>query len=266
MAAARLTGRALLTAIEYAVVLDCDAKCPKCSAGKMMTCLDERLTHEQIRALADDTIRLGAYEVNFTGGEPTLDDRLEDIVSYFHPDETFLGLNTHGGHLTPERIRRLADAGLDLFKISLDAPTAEEHDRSRGLPGLFRLVMDALDVIGETSGVRAHLCVTARKELIDSGDLARCVDLAKSKNATVGLILPSAISRWQNHHEVLLEEKQRRALDAAAKDPDIFLQANVGGPFECPCGVTEIYVSCYGDVLACPLHSDFVGEYSRGTF
>ena len=48
---------------------------------------------------------------------------------------------TNGQYLTDENIEKLADAGLYTIFVSLDSPDPEEHDRMRGMPGLFEKVV-----------------------------------------------------------------------------------------------------------------------------
>ncbi len=243
----------LIRAIEYAVTYDCQASCAKCSAAHMRDPARPLLTDQQVRQLGDDCHRLGAYEVNLTGGEPLLVDDLEEVVDCFNPRSTFIGVNTNGRLLSRRRILSLRDAGADLIKISLDSPVASEHDASRGLEGLYDHVMDMLRVIREVRGVRGHLCMVSTREAIESGAVQQVLDIAKDNNATLGIVLPAAIGGWTRKHEVLLQSQHRRLLDRFSTDPAVFLQGNVGQrEFVCPCGTTEIYINCYGDVIPCP--------------
>ena len=67
------------------------------------------------------------------------------------------------------------------------------------------------------------------------------------------IVLPAAIGGWSRKHEVLLEPHHRESLETRGKDPAVFLQGNVGkGKFVCPCGVSEVYLTCYGDIIPCP--------------
>ena len=243
----------LIRAIEYAVTYDCQASCAKCSAAHMRDGARPLLTSQQLRALGDDCHRLGAYEVNLTGGEPLLQDDLEEVVDTFNPRSTFIGVNTNGKLLSRRRIISLRDAGVDLLKISLDSPVAREHDASRGIKGLFDHVMNMLRQIREIRGIRGHICMVSTREAIESGKVQQVLDIAKDSHATLGIVLPAAIGGWTRKHEVLLQSRHRRLLDRFSTDPDVFLQGNVGQrAFVCPCGTTEIYINCYGDVIPCP--------------
>ncbi len=267
VARANLAGRHLLSAVEYAVTYDCQASCEKCSARKMRDSSRPRLTDDQLRRLGDDVFRLGNYEVNLTGGEPLLEPRLEQIVSFFHPSESFVGINTNGAALTPERIRSLAEVGVDLFKISLDSPRADEHDRSRGIPGLHRHIFEMLRVIHETPGVRGHLCMVTTREQVEAGQVAEALALAKRHHASFGMVFPSTAGGWLRRHEVLLEGRHREALAQIARDPDVFMQGNLGdGAFRCPCGTTEIYITCYGEVIPCPFIQVSFGNVAEESF
>ncbi len=243
----------LIQAIEYAVTYDCQATCSKCSSVHMRDGARPLLNNEQIRQLGDDCHRLGAYEVNLTGGEPLMLSDLEEMVDYFNPRSTFIGINTNGKLLSRRRIISLRDAGVDLLKISLDSPVAEEHDESRGIEGLYDHIMDMLRVAREIRGIRGHLCMVATREAIEAGQVQQVLDIAKTNNATLGIVLPAAIGGWNRKHEVLLESQHRRLLDRFSTDPSVFLQGNVGQrEFICPCGTSEIYINCYGDVIPCP--------------
>ena len=260
-------GQSLITAIEYAVIYDCQASCEKCSSANMTDHSRPRLTTDEVRQLGNDCHKLGAYEVNFTGGEPLLENELEHIISYFHPESNFIGINTNGFLLDRSRIMSLREAGTDLFKISLDSPLPEEHDRMRGIPGLYKHIFETLRIIDEISGVRAHLCMTTTREQIESGKVASAIELAKKYNATIGLLFPSPIGGWSKKHEVLIEDYHRDILDRLSSDPSVFLHGNLGkSNFRCPCGTTEIYITCYGDIIPCPFIQISFGNIKEEPF
>jgi len=249
----RLFKQPMIRAIEYSVTFRCQASCDKCSAVKMLDDSRPMLTHDEVRQLGDDCFALGNYEANFTGGEPLLSRELEDFITYFHPGSTFVGINTNGALLDRKRILSLYEAGADMLKISLDSPVPEEHDESRGIPGLYNRIVDALRITREIRGIRCHLCVVATREMIETGKVDRVLALAKDNDATMGIVLPSAVGRWSSKHEILIERQHRAALQRIARDHDVFFQGNVGKTeFVCPCGTREIYITCYGDVIPCP--------------
>jgi MoaA/NifB/PqqE/SkfB family radical SAM enzyme len=251
----RRTGRPVLAAMEYAVTYACQAKCAHCSAEGLADAKRERsrLDGSEIDELARQAWRLGVYEVNFTGGEPTLRPDLEDIIERFKPRRTFVGVNTNGERLDTARVRSLRDAGVDLLKLSLDSPDAGVHDANRGLPGSYLKVLETLQLLRGEPGIRGHVCGVATRELIHDGGIERLIRLARGLDATIGFTLPAAVGRWSHRYELLLSPEDLAELRLLARRPGVFFQGSVGlAGFRCPAGRTEVYVSPWGDVLPCP--------------
>lgn len=246
-------GPTAVRAVEYAVTYECQARCAKCSATRLAAGSGPPLSEEGERLFGEACHALGVYEVNFTGGEPLLRPDLEEVAARFHPESTFLGINTNGERLDRRRVLSLREAGIDLVKISLDSPVPEDHDRSRGLPGLFDHIIDILKFITKIRGIRGHICMVTTREAIAAGQVHRMLALAHSLDATLGLVLPAAIGGWSRRHEVLLTASHRRSLDALSSDPAVFVQGNIGQRgFVCPCGTEEIYITRAGEVIPCP--------------
>ncbi len=251
----RKQGLNTLAGIELALTYACQASCQHCSAASLHDVEQERgrLDLEELRATAQAAYDLGVYEVNLTGGEPTLLKNLEEIVRSLRPERTFIGINTNAMLLDASRIRRLRDAGVDLLKISLDSPDAAAHDANRGLPGNHAHVLSLLDTIRGIRGIRGHICSVGTAELIRSGDAARLVALAQERGATIGFTLPAAVGRWGGSYHLMLEPSDLAALRDVCRQPNAFFQGSVGlSTFQCPAAREEVYVSPYGDVLPCP--------------
>ena len=89
----------------------------------------------------------GVQYVCFTGGEPLLYPELLPALDRARD----LGINTilctNGSLLTPETIEELKAAALETLIISMDAPSAAQHDRHRGLPGLTDHIRDLLPLL-----------------------------------------------------------------------------------------------------------------------
>ena len=248
-------GLETLAGIEYAVTYACQATCEHCSAASLHDPAKERdrLDLDEVRKLAKQAFALGAYEVNLTGGEPTLLKNLEDLVGCFAPERTFIGVNTNGMLIDRDRVMDLWDAGVDLLKMSLDSDDIAEHDRNRGMPGCYEHVLEVLDWVREIPGIRGHVCSVGTSEVIKSGAAQRLVELAEEHDATIGFTLPAAVGRWGGHYDLMLPPEDLEALRDVCKHPRAFFQGSVGlQSFACPAGRDEVYVSPYGDVLPCP--------------
>jgi MoaA/NifB/PqqE/SkfB family radical SAM enzyme len=73
--------------------------------------------------------RLGTAFVTFSGGEPLMHPDLDQFVARARQRRMVVTLITNGYHLSPERIDRLNEAGLDHLQISID--NVEPDDSSK---------------------------------------------------------------------------------------------------------------------------------------
>ncbi len=248
-------GKKSLSSIDFAVTYACQASCEHCSATSLHDKVREknRLSFSEMAVLGRKLADMGVYEVNFTGGEPTLLKDLEAIIACFNPHRTFIGLNTNADLIDAKRLSSLSDAGVDLMKMSLDSADPETHDQNRGLPGNFAHVIKLLREIQALNGIRGHICSVASPTLLQNGDVERLIELAAQYDATIGFSLPVAVGRWGGQYEVTLADEDLERLRQACRHPRAFFQGSVGlSDFTCPGGRTEIYISPYGDILPCP--------------
>ncbi len=253
--------------LEYAVTYACQAKCSHCSASTLESVDRERgrLDRDAVKRLARQARALGIYEVNFTGGEPTLRKDLEEVVDCFAPRRTFIGVNTNGQLLDAERVRSLRDAGVDLFKLSLDSPDPKEHDENRSLPGNHAHVLDLLDLLRTTPGVRGHICSVATPEAIRGNGAKKLIALAAKQGATIGFTLPVAVGRWAGAYEHTLDTNDLARLRRLCQAPHTFFQGSVGlSSFACPAGRDDVYVTPDGEVLPCPFLQRSFGGVQAG--
>ncbi len=248
-------GMPSLAAMEYAATYACQATCGHCSSAGLSEHARERgrLALWEVEAVARQAFELGVYEVNITGGEPTLRKDLPELVKCFQPHRTYIGVNTNADLLDLHMVRKLRDAGVDLLKISLDSHIPEVHDEGRGLPGNHAKVLGLLDDIREMFGLRGHICTVGSSEAVRSGAAAALIQLAADKDATIGFTLPVAVGRWGGQYEMMLPDEDLAELKRLCDHPRAFFQGSVGtSTFACPAGRTEVYVTADGDVLPCP--------------
>ncbi|MBV9082552.1 MAG: radical SAM protein [Acidobacteriaceae bacterium] len=64
--------------------------------------------------------KLNTGVITLSGGEPLLHPQLDDIIRGIRRSAILAGLITNGYLLTPDRVQRLNDAGLDYLQISID--------------------------------------------------------------------------------------------------------------------------------------------------
>ena len=76
-------------------------------------------TAEMLRRI-DHLGELGTSIISFSGGEPLLHPDLDDLIRRIRRTGAMAGMITNGFLLSPDRIRRLNDAGLEHMQISID--------------------------------------------------------------------------------------------------------------------------------------------------
>ena len=127
----RLRGGPMLVNME--VTHFCNASCDFCDFWKT-----ERSGKLRDYDYIDAIKQLNPLCVTLTGGEPTINKQLPEVVREIKSSVGFiyLGMVTHGSLLTMEKAAALWDAGIDQIAISLNY-IGREHDEERGIDGLF---------------------------------------------------------------------------------------------------------------------------------
>jgi len=240
--------------VEVGVTFDCQCNCAKCSSSFMRDILRQKLSLREIKRIAKDILALGSIQINLTGGEPLLEKNIFEIIKCFQPGKVVLTINTNGLLLTEDMIDKLEQAGVDIIKISIDSPIEDEHDQSRGYKGCFKQAIKALAYIKKKKKILGQISTVCIKENLNSDRIWKLVEMAKSYNALLGLTIPAASGRWVNEERVLLGSTQRQVLDKLIKIPHVIRDTDEAYlRSHCPAGSEEFYLTCYGDIIPCPL-------------
>jgi radical SAM protein len=123
----------------------CDLACFHCRASAQ-PCRDPlELSTAEAKKLLDDIAELDPPIFVFTGGDPLKRPDIYELVHYaamkqMHPAMTPSATPL----LTRDALLELKRAGLHRLALSLDGPTAELHDKFRGVPGSFAKTLQAL--------------------------------------------------------------------------------------------------------------------------
>lgn len=85
------------------------------------------------------------FLINFGGGEPLLKKDLLELVRYCKDKGFTTNIATNGYLIDEDMARRIADSGLNSINISLDSIDEKVHDYLRGVPGVYKRVMKAIE-------------------------------------------------------------------------------------------------------------------------
>ncbi len=129
----------------FAVTSICNARCEFCNfaVDRMPAGSRHSVTLDDANRATEILSRNGVQFLIFTGGEPLAHRDFIAMVRHASGLGMTTTLVTNGSLLTPDRIGALADAGLASVYISIDAASAQAHERNRGLPGVCNRIRDA---------------------------------------------------------------------------------------------------------------------------
>lgn len=268
--------RSALTPVHavWEITLACDLKCQHCGsrAGRRRP---EELSTEECRDLIRQLARLGTREVTLIGGEAYLRRDWLDIIREIRAQGMECTLQSGGLHLTEERIRQAAEAGLQAAGVSIDG-LAEVHDRLRGVKGSFDAALNALRLFpkyGLVPSVNTQITSLVIPQLRELMNLY--ID-AGARNWQIQLTV--AMGRAADHPELLLQPYEilelmplLAELYQEGSDRGFLIQPgnNIGyfGPYEalwrgsgdervhwssCNAGQNTIGIEADGTIKGCP--------------
>ncbi len=122
----------------------CDLACRHCRAEAQPEALPGELTPAEGLGLIQQVAAMGTPVLVFSGGDPLKRRDLCELIRYGKAQGLRVGtIPAATPSLTQAVVQDLKASGLDQMALSLDAPTALQHDQFRGVPGAFDKTMQA---------------------------------------------------------------------------------------------------------------------------
>jgi MoaA/NifB/PqqE/SkfB family radical SAM enzyme len=115
----------------------CNVKCRYCEYWRLKHYAKEMTIPEWQAALQSVKDFVGAFSINFSGGEPFIKPGFIDLLAWCNQSGISAGVTTNGSALTARNAAKVVAANPFNVNISVDAPNAEVHDYLRGYAGLF---------------------------------------------------------------------------------------------------------------------------------
>lgn len=136
----------------YGIVDHCMLRCKMCYKWKediliqnpkdVPTMADWKRCSDSLKEITDP-----GFLINFGGGEPLLKKDILELVRYCKDKGFTTNIATNSYLIDEDMSRRIADSGLDSINISLDSLDEGIHDYLRGVPGVFKRVMKAIEYL-----------------------------------------------------------------------------------------------------------------------
>lgn len=113
----------------------CPLRCPYCSNPLHLSRRSDEMTTERWCAVFDEAQALGALQVHFSGGEPTVRDDLVELIRHAETAGLYTNLITSGVLLDRARLDSMAAAGLQHVQLSIQAADPITADHVGGYQG-----------------------------------------------------------------------------------------------------------------------------------
>jgi len=253
--------RQRLIHLNMQILYQCNFRCAICDFWKPPFTDMPRLSLEQTRVIAEKLRPLGPQFISLGGGEPLMHKELFDIIRVLAKDN-FPVMICNGWYMTPEKARRLFEAGLYEVSVSVDYASAEKHDAQRNKPGAFERALGALAMLRDNRvhpDQRVHMISVVMEDNID--EIEPLVKMSKDMGITYLLTFYSD-SRGRKEARVQPAEIARRLLDIQKRYPEFvslpeylsrFAEAGETGHGVGPCyaGKNLYNIDCQGNVTRC---------------
>ncbi|MDO8426528.1 MAG: radical SAM protein, partial [Deltaproteobacteria bacterium] len=162
--------------ISWNVTKRCGLKCAHCYLDAKELEGDGELSAVEAKKVLDGIASLSPQAMLIlTGGEPLLRPDIYDLARYASSLGLIVVLGTNGILITNDSVKRLIDAGVKGFGISLDSAAPYYHDRFRGMEGAWVRTVDAIEIL-KANGCDFQIQFTATKE--NKNDIPELISLA----------------------------------------------------------------------------------------
>jgi heme b synthase len=149
--------------VAWEITRSCNLSCAHCRAAAEFGAYPGELTLDECKAVIDDIATISNPILILTGGEPFMRPDIWEIVDYARAAGCMPVIGTNGTTITDEIAEKMAEHGIRRISVSLDFPTAEQHDAFRGQQGSFDEAVAGIRRAQEHGvGVQVNTTVTAR--------------------------------------------------------------------------------------------------------
>lgn len=233
----------------------CGCDCEHCLANKMMG--DKNLSKNDIEGLIEEALSLGASQIVFEGGEPTLRDDLPELVGLVDERATTMVV-TNGANLDSNYINSLDKNNLDYLMFSLDSPYSEKHNQFRNRQNLFQKVLKGIRLSSD-SNILSGILYIAHPKNSSRKHLEKLIELGDSLDVFEVMVDEIVDSGGWRGNEVLDERDKKRIKEfnrelvdeRNIKIMNNFFLMREPENFGCFAGKRWLYATPEGEIMPC---------------
>jgi len=139
----------------------CNLKCRHCYQNAGTKSPDELTLREKLKVV-DELADAGVVSLAFSGGEPLITPEFYKVAEAVRSREMHVALATNGTMITDEVARLLKKIDVCYVEVSLDAASADLHDKFRGIPGAHARAIEGIKKCVE-QGIFTSIAMTVTK-------------------------------------------------------------------------------------------------------
>jgi MoaA/NifB/PqqE/SkfB family radical SAM enzyme len=187
----------------------CNVKCRYCEYWRLKHYSQEMTIEEWQKALSSIKDFVGAFSINFSGGEPFIKPGFIDLLAWCNKNGISAGVTTNGSALTERNAAKVVAANPFNVNVSVDAPDADVHDYLRGYPGLFNKLSNGIRFLLDERERQGKSFPINVKPTINSKNFRLMPDLVEwAMNMGVSCVQMQPMDRWtpETYDELWIEE------------------------------------------------------------
>lgn len=148
----RVSGRAVQWGSPISIAIEpttsCNLRCPECPSGKREFTRDTGMLREDFfKNTIDELSTKTLYLTFYFQGEPYLNKKFLDMVSYASSKGIYTATSTNAHYLDDENARKTVESGLNRLIISIDGTTQETYQAYRVGGRLEKVIEGAKNII-----------------------------------------------------------------------------------------------------------------------
>jgi len=214
----------------------------------------------EIRQRLDKLAALKTSVITISGGEPMMHPGIYDIIAHIRQRGMIAGLITNGFYLTPDKIKRFNEAGLEYLQISIDNVDPDEVSKKS-----LRLLDKRLQWLAEHSDFHVNINSVIGGGIKNPEDALvvgrRALELGFSTTVGVihdghGILKPLADTEQRVYRELKQLGKQEYARLGWFQDN---LAAGRANDWRCRAGARYLYICEDGLVHYCSQQRGYPG-------
>jgi len=206
------TMKGLPLAISIEPTTACNLRCPECPSGlrsftRPTGMLDEKIFSGVIDQLAPVLMNLTFY----FQGEPYLNPKFLDMVSYASGKNVFTSTSTNAHYLTDDSARKTIESGLDRLIISIDGVSQETYEQYRVGGQLDKVLEGTKNILKWKKKLKSRTPHVVFQFLVvkaNENDIPRLYQLANEMGVDEVKLKTAQIYNYENGSDLMPENQK----------------------------------------------------------